>query len=335
MTLNPQTYINERLAQVTRSPLEPDELRRRLLAVLGSMETWERPPLLPRITDTIQLDGYRRERVTLTSRPGLTLFGYFLTPDGMKDGERRPGILCLPGHGSGVASDVGILPEGRQLRIGESDEYHAMFALQCVAQGYPTFAIEQIGFGERRGDSFKAQGPYQTSCHGDSMAALMLGETMIGWRVWDAFRALDYLQICPHVDPARLVTMGISGGGLTSLFVAALDNRVSACVVSGYLNTFRDSVLGVFHCVDNYAQGLFDLAEMEDIAALVAPRPLYAENGDTDHIFPIAGFHKVVAATEKRYADLGVPERFCTSIFSGGHRFDGTGLWPFLQAQLR
>ena len=334
MTLNPQTYINERLAQVTRAPLPPDELRHRLLLVLGNMETWERPPLLPQITETVPLDGYRRERVTLTTRPGLTLFGYFLTPHDMTDGEKRPAVLCLPGHGSGVASDVGILPDGRQLAVGEGDEYHAMFALQCVAHGYPTFAIEQIGFGERRRESYKAMGPHHTSCHTDSMAALMLGETMIGWRVWDAFRALDYLQTRPEVDPARLITMGISGGGLTSLFAAALDTRVAACVVSGYLNTFRDSVLGVSHCVDNYAQGLFALAEMEDIAGLVSPRPLYAENGDTDHIFPLAGFHQVVAATEKRYADLGVPEKFHTSVFSGGHRFDGNGLWAFLQTQL-
>jgi hypothetical protein len=128
--------------------------------------------------------------------------------------------------------------------------------------------------------------------------------------------------------------MGISGGGLTSLFCAALDERVSACVVSGYLNTFEDSVLSVFHCVDNYAPGLFSLCEMEDIAALVAPRPLYAENGDTDPIFPLAGFHKARAATERTYMAAGVPEKFRASIFSGGHRFDGAGLWTFLQEHL-
>jgi hypothetical protein len=128
--------------------------------------------------------------------------------------------------------------------------------------------------------------------------------------------------------------MGISGGGLTSLFCAALDERVTACVVSGYLNTFADSVLSVFHCVDNYAPGLFELCEMEDIAALVAPRPLYAENGDADPIFPIAGFYKAVAATERSYEERGVPEKFRSNIFSGGHQFDGTGLWTFLQEQL-
>jgi dienelactone hydrolase len=334
MTLDPRTYITERLAAVVRPALERDDLRRRLLSVLGNMESWERPLLESLIAESKQLDGYRRETVYFTSRPGLTVSGYFLIPDGMTPGERRPAVLCLPGHGSGVNSDVGILPDGRQLSVGESEEYHATFSLQCVSNGYPTLAIEQIGFGERRQPSFKAQGPGQSSCHPDSMAALMLGETTIGWRVWDAMRSLDYLQARPEVDPAKLVTMGISGGGLTSLFCAALDERVAACVVSGYLNTFEDSVLSIFHCVDNYAPGLFELCEMEDIAALVAPRPLYAENGDTDPIFPIAGFHKVVSATERSYAQMGVPEKFHANIFVGGHRFNGAGLWTFLREQL-
>jgi hypothetical protein len=334
MTLNPQTYIQKRLAQIERPKLSKPELRHRLLSVLGNLQDWERPALEPRITETVELDGYRREKVFLTTRPGLTLFGYFLTPSDRKSGERRPGVLSLPGHGSGVDSDVGILPDGRQLKVGESEEYHAMFSLQSVQQGYPTFAIEQIGFGERRQDSYKALGPHHTSCPTDSTAALMLGETMIGWRVWDAMRSLDYLQSRPEVDPHRLITMGISGGGLSSLFCGALDERVTACVVSGYLNTFRDSVLGVSHCVDNYAQGLFALCEMEDIAGLVAPRPLYAENGDSDHIFPIAGFRKVVAAMEHRYAELGATDKFRTNIFSGGHKWDGTGLWEFLGEQM-
>ncbi len=334
MTLDPKTYIDQRLAAVVRAKLPQAELRRRLFAVLGNMESWERPALQPRFEPAVQPDGYRREKVYFTSRPGLTVSGYFLTPDDLTDGERRPGVLCLPGHGSGVDSDVGILPDGRQLTLGESDEYHGMFSLQCVKQGYPTLAIEQIGFGERRQPSYKEKGPHHTSCHSDTVAALMLGETTIGWRVWDAMRSLDFLQTRPEVDPARLVTMGISGGGLTSLFCAALDERVAACVVSGYLNTFADSVLSVFHCVDNYAPGLFELCEMEDIAALVAPRPLFAENGDTDPIFPLKGFHTAVAATQRNYAALDVPEKFHSNVFEGGHRFDGTGLWKFLQEQL-
>ena len=49
-------------------------------------------------------------------------------------------------------------------------------------------------------------------------AALLLGHTMVGWRVYDAMRALDYLATRPEIDMNRLAVMGISGGGTTTFF---------------------------------------------------------------------------------------------------------------------
>ena len=59
-------------------------------------------------------------------------------------------------------------------------------------------------------------------------------------------------------------------------------------MVSGYLNTFRDSVGSLAHCVDNYVPGILNWAEMHDVAGLIAPRPLFVESGEQDNIFPIA-----------------------------------------------
>ena len=262
------------------------EFRRAFGDALGGLDTWERPPLEPVVEETRQLDGYRRETVTFTTRPGLRAFGYLLLPDDCP--PHSPAVLCLPGHGRGVDSIVGIAPDGSQRPLDRPDEYAQDFALRCVARGYPAFALELPGFGRRRDAQAAAQGPDANSCTRDSMAALMLGETLAGWRVWDAARALDYLQSrADTLDPARLAVLGISGGGLAALFTAAWDTRVRACLVCAYLNTFRASVLSIDHCVDNYVPGLLRLAEMPDLAALVAPRALFAESGRADPIFPL------------------------------------------------
>ena len=334
MTLDPEAYIRERLTRVVRPDIRPDALRDSLAEVFGGLNGWERPPLQAEVRDIHRFEGYRRETVTFTSRPGLTVFGYFLVPDGLPSDARRPGLVVLPGHGRGVDSFVGIGEDGRQEVARADTEYHANMALQCVANGYPTLAIELMSFGHRRRADAVAQGPGASSCHDDSMAALMLGETMTGWRVWDAIRALDYLETRSEVDSARIGTMGISGGGLVSMFTAALDTRVRACVMSAYLNTFADSVLAVPHCVDNYAPGLFALTEMPGIASLIAPRALYAESGRDDPIFPVRGFEVAVREVAEAYEAAGVPERFVAEIVSGGHRFDGEGVWPFLAKHL-
>jgi len=162
----------------------------------------------------------------------------------------------------------------------------------------------------------------------------MLGETMTGWRVWDAMRALDYMVTRPEVDPQRLATMGISGGGMTSLFTACLDTRVQVAVVSGYLNTFRDSILAVNHCVDNYVPGLLKVVEMPDMAGLIAPRALFAESGTKDPIFPLPAFEQAVARLREIYAAFGVPERFGWEVFEGDHQFHGVGAFAFLKKYL-
>ena len=245
-----------------------NRFRRRFDELLGNLNAWQRVPLDARIVAVQQCDGYKRETVTFATRPGLRACGYFLTPDNIPPMQRA--ILCLPGHGVGVDGIVGLVPE----------DYSADFALQCVRQGCPTFALEQIGFGRRRDAEAIEQGERVSSCSRDSAAALMLGETMAGWRVWDAMRALDYMTTRTEaVDPACLTVMGISGGGLTALFAAALDVRIAACVVSGYFNTFAGSILAVNHCIDNYVPGLLTFCEMPDLAALIAPRALLVENG--------------------------------------------------------
>jgi hypothetical protein len=262
----------------------------------------------------------------------MEVYGYFLTPKNAK--PKGPAVLCLPGHGTGVDSTVGILPDKSMRPWGEWGEYQKDFALQCVANGYCAFAIEQVSFGYRRDAEAQKIGGGSSSCVRDSMAALMLGETMTGWRVWDAMRSLDYMTSRPEVDPKRMATMGISGGGLTSLFTACVDPRVKVAVVSGYLNTFRDSILAVNHCPDNYVPGLSKIVEMPDMAGLVAPRGLFAEGGTRDPIFPNKAFEGAVGRVKEIYGAFGVAEQVASETFEGEHEFHGVGAFKFLKEKL-
>ena len=150
----------------------------------------------------------------------------------------------------------------------------------------------------------------------------MLGETMVGWRVWDTLRAIDLLETRPEVDPKRVAMMGISGGGTVALYAAALDERVKAAVLSCSFCTFRDSIYSVAHCIDNYVPGILRDFEVADIAGLIAPRYLFAENGLDDDIFPVAGVRDGLRATVASSTAACRRSRR-PRLLPGGHVFHG------------
>lgn len=294
------------------------QARERLSALIGGQDA-EAVPLAPAFEAPVSRPGYTRRAVRFLTRPGLQAFGYLLVPDGLEG--RAPAVLCLPGHGRGAAELVGLDAEGRDHE--DPGNYQHDFALQCVRRGYVTLALEMLGFGQRRDPAARARGSGASSCQPSAGAALLLGETMVGWRTWDARRALDLLSGLPEVDPARLALMGISGGGTVGLYTAALDPRVKVSVLSGSFCTVRDSIYSVAHCIDNYVPGLLHWFETADLAALIAPRALFVEAGRSDDIFPEPGVRAALARTSALYAARGAGGRLDSEFFDAGHQFHG------------
>ena len=180
----------------------------------------------------------------------------------------------------------------------------------------------------------RARARTASACQPSAGAALLLGETMIGWRVYDVMRAIDWIETRPELDAKRVGCMGISGGGTCTMFAAALEPRIKAAFISGYLNTFRDSIMSLSHCIDNYVPGILNWAELYDVAGLIAPRPLIAESGDRDPIFPIAASRESFARVKKVYEAFGAQDMVEHDVFSGVHQFNGRRGIPFLKNAL-
>jgi dienelactone hydrolase len=154
---------------------------------------------------------------------------------------------------------------------------------------------------------------------------------MTGWRVRDAIAGFRVLATHPLVDPRRIATMGISGGGLTALWAAAVETGFCAAGVSGYFCPMDESILRFDHCPDNYVPGLAKIMDIPDLAGLIAPRWLAVENGTDDHIFSAAGFERAVSRAREIYASHGAADRFASELFEGDHVFHGETMFKHLR----
>ena len=305
------------------------ELRTKVTELIGGFPS-KKAPLESQTLEVRDFPNYHREKFVFESSARLVVLGYLLTPHSTTAPHRT--MICLPGHGRGVDDIVGINDQGRDRT--DKDGYQHDFAIQCVEHGMAAVAIEQVGFGCRRDPRAKEKKLGTSSCRPAAGAALLLGETMIAWRVYDVMRTIDWIETRDELDSEHVGCMGISGGGTITTFASALEPRIKAAFISGYLNTFRDSILSISHCIDNYVPGILHWCEMYDVAGLIAPRPLFVESGDQDRIFPVEASRESFERVKKVYAVFGKAELAEQEVFAGKHSFYGKRGLPFLANHL-
>ncbi len=166
------------------------------------------------------------------------------------------------------------------------------------------------------------------------MDALLCGKTLLGLRVWDVMRLIDYIKTRPEPMIDGLGCVGLSGGATITLFTAALDTRITCAVVSGYFNTFRDSIMAMDHCPCNYIPGIVKYAEMADIAGLIAPRPLLIETGRHDPIYPTEAAQRALDQLSPIYTAFEAQSKLAVDQFEGAHQWSGQKAYEWLDQHL-
>jgi dienelactone hydrolase len=269
------------------------------------------------------------EKIVFTSEPYADVSAFVCLP-----ANARPPytfMICLQGHSTGM--HVSLAVERDDNSKPHKVEGDRDFALGCMRRGIAALCIEQRSFGERREQ--KQEYISSHGCHDATMQALMLGRTMIGERVYDVDRGIDYLAERGDADMKSIGVMGNSGGGTISLFSAALLPRIAFAMPSCYFNTFRDSLMSIYHCADNYIPGLLKYAEMSDVMGLFAPRPVVLVAGKDDPLFPIAATRRAFRDLQHIYGACGAKNRCHLVVGAGGHRFYADDAWPFMLKEIK
>ena len=88
-------------------------------------------------------------------------------------------------------------------------------------------------------------------------------------QLWNAIRAVDFLETLPDVDTDRIGCTGASGGGTQTFMLTAIDDRIK---VSAPVNMISAHMQGGCLC-ENAPNLRVDISNIE-IGALMAPKPL-------------------------------------------------------------
>jgi dienelactone hydrolase len=336
-----QLYDELEIARHEQQQTIPWEERRTQLLnglkqALGRFELTHRGEdgLDPVLLERVELEEAVRERVEFTTLSGLRMPAYVMIPKSIQPGEKRPAVLLWHGHGYGSRSLVGLDKDGREKP--DTGRLSDNLAYALAKRGLIVMAPEIVGFGDRKLARDVRKDPnIDNSCYNLSVSLMMTGRTTAGLRTAEALRAADYLATRPEVAADRIGNMGHSGGGIVASLSAALDPRIQASVVAIYPNTYRGSILAMRHCLCNYISGILTQAEMPDLLALIAPRPLLLEGGIRDPIFPVETTKVAIEAVRGVYESCGASDRFSCNLFDGGHEFGGPVSLDWLAEKLR
>ena len=295
-----ELFANQVIGRFDMAPLPPNVRTRRI---------YEKP----------KLTGYE---VVMDVFPDVIAYGILLLPRGIKDGEKRPVVVCQ--HGL----------EGRPGDVADpkvDSPYYHRFAVRLAEQGFITFAPQNLYiFGDRFRTLQRKANP--------------LKKTLFSVIIPQHQQITEWLKSLPYVDPARIAFYGLSYGGKSAMRIPPLVKNYCLSICSADFNEWvwkNASTQSPYSYVwtPEYEIFEFDLGSTfnyAEMAALIAPRPFMVERGHFDGVAPDESVAYEFAKVFHLYdARLGIGDRCAIEVFVGPHTINGKGTFAFLRRHLQ
>ncbi len=299
------------------------------------------------ILERIDRGDHFLERVRFNTTPDVRVPAFVLIPKGVR--LPAPGVVNLHDHGGfylwGKEKLVALPGEHTALTEFRKTSYEGRStAVELCRRGYVVIVIDMFYWGERRmlldddpedwrtrPASMPPQRVPEFNARSAGACPLVnhtiqaAGFTWPGVMLWDDLRTLDYLASRPEVDPKRLACVGLSVGGFRSCHLAALDDRIKAAVVVGWMTSFPHQLkkhirwtLGETMLIPGLTRHL----DYPDIASMAAPTALLVINGSRDTLFAPEGVRSAFDKLAACWAKAGATDRLRTRLYDTPHEFN-------------
>jgi cephalosporin-C deacetylase-like acetyl esterase len=208
-------------------------------------------PLKITLTNPEKRTGYSIQHATFTSTTGQDLNGILAVPDKI---GRKPAVLLLEERAAGEAA------QDEQLD-------------RLARHGNVVFAPEVLpGPGDRDEQKTDLLGPFYLP----SLRAQLLGKTLVGLRIEDAERCIDWLAARRDVDSGRISGRGSGAMGIVFLHAAVLDDRIRALTLDRMLIGYRAAVDAPLtkDLAQSVIPGVLRRYDLGDLMVALAPRAI-------------------------------------------------------------
>jgi cephalosporin-C deacetylase-like acetyl esterase len=277
-------------------------VRAKLLELMGGFPN-SAGPLNARITGEIAAQGYTIEKLLFESLPDFYVTANVYRPNSP---GRYPAILVQAGH-----TQEGK-PEDQRL------------AANLALKGFVVLAFDPIGQGERE-QTYAPQldgelAGWNTNEHLQAGAqSMLLDEGLARYFIWDAKRALDYLESRADVDASRLGAVGCSGGGALTTFIGAFDGRLKAVAPACFTQTYRLLFAGMDPDPEmTFPHLLVSGLDHADFAEMAAPTPWLFLATEHDYFTP-PGAEMVYQEAQRFYRIYGAEDKVRFFVGHGPH----------------
>jgi dienelactone hydrolase len=295
-------------------------------------------------------DGLSVEHLQWQLPYGPPTEAYFLKPEGARG--PLPAVLGLHDHGGnkyfGARKIIRISQEMHPMMAEHQEKSYGgvAWANELARRGYAVLVHDAFAFASRRVrvadvsevlvKDLKEESPESPSeieaynkfarGHEHEMAKSLFcaGTTWPGVFTAEDRRALDYLAARPDVDAARLGCAGLSGGGLRTVYLAGIDDRIRAACCVGMMTTWRDYLLNksYTHTWMCYTPGLPLDLDYPEVLGLRVPLATLVLNNREDPLFTLPEMERADRILAEVYQKAGAEDRYHASFHDGPHKFD-------------
>jgi len=325
------------------------EAKAKALELLAQPDTGGTPET--EVVGRAVVDGVEVERLRWQLPYGPPTEAVFLKPEGAKG--PLPGVLALHDHGGvkyfgwrKIAEDGG--PVHPMMKSHREGYYEGKaWANEVAKRGYAVLCHDTFPFASRRVLLSEVSEEIRNGCVDvaedepeDQINAynewagqhehVMAKSLFCAGTTWPAIflaedqRALDVLCARDEVDAERIGCGGLSGGGMRTVFLGGLDERIKCAVCVGLMTTWRDCVLSKSwtHTWMMYVPLLPKYLDWPEILGLRAPAPTMVLNDIDDGLFTLPEMRRADDILRGVYEKAGAADRYACNFHPGPHKLD-------------